>query len=403
MVFKYLPAALLAAAVSVSVAQAQGRPPAELPPPGFVGQQFVDSRGCVFVRAGHGGMVNWVARIDRARKPLCGQTPSVAKMAAAKRELTLPVAEVAPEIVRAPAVGRVPTAAYAPPAGVRYGAPTPLRPTAPSQPVRNAQIYDDGYLHGWYRTIDPAYRNDLNPDGTPARRGITTPTIGGHPPLLRREQGCPADAPIGRIYPLADGRNIMLCSNKPHNLRGISDAQLNRYSEARPTGNAPVVIGVPAPSGAVRMVRGDSYVPVESVNPPPGYKAAWRDDRLNPNRGGTVAGHQQMMQVWNDKVPQAMVAPVVRRAAVSAKNGPAPMAVAGARFVQVGSFGVPENASRAVARLQSMGLPVQVSRSQIRGKAVQVVRAGPFGSDGQAQAALNAARASGFGDAVLRR
>lgn len=412
MVFKYLPAALLAAAVSVSVAQAQGRPPAELPPAGFAGEQYVDSRGCVFVRAGHGGTVNWVARIDRARKPLCGQTPSVARMAAARRELALPVEAVPPPpvVVRAPAPvvrGRVPAAAYAPPAAVGYGAPTPLRPVAPvaPQPGRLAQVYDDGYLHGWYRSIDPAYRNDLNPNGTPARRGVTTPTTGGHPPLLRRERGCPADAPFGRIYPLADGRNIMLCSNKEHNLRGISDAQLNRYSDARGAGSAPVVIGVPAPapSGAVRMVRGASYVPVEAVSPPPGYKAAWRDDRLNPHRAGTVAGHQQMMQLWNDKVPQDMATPVVRRAAVSAKNGPAPVAVTGARFVQVGSFGVPENASRAAARLQSMGLPVQVSRSQIGGKPVQVVRAGPFASDGQAREALNAARASGFGDAILRR
>ncbi|NBZ88348.1 SPOR domain-containing protein [Stagnihabitans tardus] len=50
--------------------------PANPPPAGFKGQQFIDSRGCVFVRAGFDGRVNWVPRIDGSRRPICGMQPT---------------------------------------------------------------------------------------------------------------------------------------------------------------------------------------------------------------------------------------------------------------------------------------------------------------------------------------
>jgi SPOR domain len=50
--------------------------PAEQPPPDFLGQQYVDSRGCAFVRAGSGGEVLWVPRVSREGKPLCSSPPS---------------------------------------------------------------------------------------------------------------------------------------------------------------------------------------------------------------------------------------------------------------------------------------------------------------------------------------
>ena len=52
--------------------------PAELPPAGFTGRSFVDSRGCIFIRAGSAGRVTWVPRVTRNARLVCGFQPSFA-------------------------------------------------------------------------------------------------------------------------------------------------------------------------------------------------------------------------------------------------------------------------------------------------------------------------------------
>jgi hypothetical protein len=58
-----------------AVAQSSGVP-ADFPPTSFTGNQFVDSEGCAFIRAGISGVDTWVPRVDRSRNQLCHFVPT---------------------------------------------------------------------------------------------------------------------------------------------------------------------------------------------------------------------------------------------------------------------------------------------------------------------------------------
>ena len=201
------------------------------------------------------------------------------------------------------------------------------------------------------------------------------------------------------------------------------------------------------------MIR---VAPAPKITPPPGYRAAWEDDRLNPNRGvQTAEGYAQSSLIWTNTTPRRLidqrtgndvtrlfpwlkfpsttrrsmeqqvayrqnigVRPPVRVAhthstirqstkavaPVRAVAPPRPSAVpAGHRYVQVGMFGVASNAQNSAARLQRMGLPVRIGTYQKAGKSYKIVLAGPFGSASALQSGLAAARRAGFSDAYTRK
>jgi cell division protein FtsN len=145
--------------------------------------------------------------------------------------------------------------------------------------------------------------------------------------------------------------------------------------------------------------------------PPKGYKLAWKDDRLNPQRAqGTAQGQAAQDQVWTRTTPSDLVvvaAPASPALNTSVSTMSAPQtrvtaATLGAAYVQVGTFGQPANATGAAARLAALGLPVATSRITRSGKALQIVLAGPFDSTAAAQSALVILRGAGFGDAILK-
>ena len=383
------------AALAQSAADVGG--PRERPPASFSGQQFVDSRGCVFLRAGLGGSVNWVPRVDANRRAMCGYPPTFGGG-------TRPAAAVA----EAPAP-----------------APAPVKPA----PVRVAgepapETYMPAPVQGV--TARPV---------APRPLAMAAPVVAPRPVMQVERPGsgnriaCTTAAPVAQRLKLTNGGTVVVCTRGDGTLEGVRAPVYPAGSRVGASLEAPArMVPLGQPSGVGngtpgRVVRND-------LNVPEGYKLAWEDDRLNPLRGvGTAEGQAAQDQVWTRRVPARLTtdpaqgvfaflqpqpkprvvastkSPVTEapRVAVSTKSEAAPARVAsGGAYVQVGSFGVASNAEGAAARLAGLGLPVARSNGRIGGKAVQVVLAGPFGSGAEAQAALRAARGAGFGDAFIR-
>lgn len=347
MLFKCVSVAVAAIFVVVSAAHAQTandfRGPAEMPPAGFSGQQFVDSRGCVFLKAGLSGRVNWVPRVSRDRRQLCGYPPTFATQ---KIDVVEDSTPAAPK--------------------VQAKAQPVRKPAAPSAPVSAAP-----------------------------RVAAVAPVAGSG----KAKIGCYRDAPVAERFALRGGGSIVLCT------RGDGD-----LDHARP----PVLAGgraAVAASGFVERAPGAGPAAgagraAATGDIPEGYRAAWRDDRLNPHRAkGTAEGQLAQDRVWTRDVPARLVDGAVghggdraRLVRLSTKSDA--QAPAAGLYVQAGSFGQPANAEGAARRLAGLGLPVAKAKAAANG--LRVVLAGPFGTEAEARAALAETRRAGFADAFIR-
>ena len=182
-------------------AAAQDLAPAEVPPPAFDGNQYVDSRGCVFVRAGIDGDVTWVPRVTEAREAICGFTPTLAADAKTAEETPQDVTVAA---APAPRVQRPARVAQRRPAAV---AQRRVVVTRPGEITAQTRILPKHLAEARVRTIDsvrvPNGYRTVWEDGRLNPRRAEQTLAGRHDMLLVWTQAVPR-----RLIDRRTGRDV---------------------------------------------------------------------------------------------------------------------------------------------------------------------------------------------------
>ncbi len=440
-------AVALAITIGATSAMAQSADvPAEFPPAAFTGNQFVDSKGCAFIRAGVGGATNWVPRVSRSRQPLCNFQPSFPDVAAGPAPgpvapLDAPIIEITPPPVAVAAPAPAPAAPVAP-APVRrtrdVGPPIETVASIPAVPA--AAAAPAGAASAAAPSITPPRITlaEACEGRTGIQRGFISSRTGqpidcGTPPApavtLAAAPVAPAPAaPAPLRLTLAE---VCARAQANPNIRYVHPDGTPIACDAAPAVVAtmdlpapPVLTPAPAPVAAPVVAtatatcpnspylqgtpglsvrcgpqeelpythRGSQSVPrsnptvASNATAPrvmPGFQQVWADGRINPQRG-QVAQPAAAARVSTRSTPAAVQAPA------SVANGH--------RYVQVGTFGDPANAARMIQRLGGMGYPVASAKSGN----LKVIAAGPFANPDDLARALQAVRGMGFADAYTR-
>lgn len=414
-------------------------PPAEFPPASFKGKQYVDSRGCIYVRAGIDGNVTWVPRVSRSRKQICGYEPS--RIAGSTKQRP---AAPEPELITldpgqqpAQTAQRPPQASAAPPRVVTTAKPqrtaqSTSAQTAPAAPPPAA-------------AAPASAKRVVRVKPAPAPAAAARPAEQAAVPASAGSGGCAGLSGISRQYSNDASARCGPQSAAPVTYGPQSSVRLTPntrvvqahiYQDRRlatgfkvPAGYRPVWDdGRLNPQRAERTIRPAAVAPFSGA--PAGYEVVEREDgRMNPLRGRrTAVGDAQMARVWTDGVPRRLVQlpldrpvvtlprnasrspaeakapPVLRLSTRSApQDAGTPKARISSSYVRAATFVRADAAKSAARKLAAAGLPVRLGRLSRGGKAHSVVLAGPFEDQEQARAALAQVQAAGFSGARLSR
>lgn len=305
---KLVAIAVFLGSVSAGSLFAQSRPgsqPAEFPPASYKGKQYVDSAGCVFIRAGIDGNVSWVPRVSRSRTGVCGFKPTfagqVASAAPAQRSSSAP-APVQITLSNPPAAAAVPApAAAAVPAPV--AAPAPRR--VPAQVARVAPAPKPAPRVVRQVAKRPAPVAAQVVKTAPVKANTTRRVVQG-------TSACPGASDIsGQYLRSSNSRLAVRCGPQTTPIVGarISTAAVPRGT-AQPTSRTAATqpIRVSPQTRIVPRHVAVNRVNTNNVQVPAGFRTVWSDDRLNPKRAEqSLAGHRAMSLVWTSTVPRRLI------------------------------------------------------------------------------------------------
>ena len=328
---RLLASAVIAASMGIGVLQAQDmadvQVPAEFPPASYKARQYVDSRGCVYVRAGIDGNVSWVPRVSRSRQAVCGFKPTFAN-APAQTQTAAAQPKAKPEQIRIEPAAQPKPEPKAKPAPRRTAQAKVIKRRARSaQPVQITN--PTPATTAAPKTVKVVKRRVEAPKPAPVlhatRTAKTVPAPSGQP-------ACEGASAISRqYYRTAPGVRVR-CGPQaaPHvsvvqsriaranAMRAPRAPQSVSYSSAQ-TAPQPVIRQTAAPrvrstsAGyqtrvAPKHVYQNQKNSTVGIYVPDGFKPVWDDDRLNTKRAHqTFEGMAQMEVAWSNTVPRYLI------------------------------------------------------------------------------------------------
>src|SRR6056297_3510496 len=226
--------------------------PVNFPPDSYEERQFVDNRGCVYVRAGFDGAVTWVPRVSRQREPICGQTPTFGTEAALEPAAPAPAAAEPPVRTAPTSAASARSVARAPSSKPAAALPPRVLRRVPAQTLMSRKGSDRNVS---LKTMMGVAQSTC-PPGQPYR------IINGE--QLRVECGVEIGANVTTV------RN----GERPGTVRKIVHAKGDRSG---------IKSNLPPQT---RIVPDHVYKERDTqvAHVPLGYRPAWSDGRLNPYR-----------------------------------------------------------------------------------------------------------------------